>query len=608
MLRKIYSTIIAFSNLSFSLALPYVGMSEVRILSEYDYVVVGGGTSGLTVANRLSENPGVTVLVLEAGDFDANEDFLTIPGLAGGAVGTKYDWNRTYVATEAVNGRTLPAPLGKVVRGSTKLNQMTFNRGSSSDYDRWVELGNEGWGWEALLPYFKKNELFTPPNKEIAKEYNITFDPSVHGTSGYVHSSYSPFFWPTTKNLVRAVKELGIDIAFDHANGSPLGGYFNPHSQNPVSVTRSSAREAYYGSVFGRKNLHLIAGRQVTRVITEKYQGGIKATGVEFAKSRYGVYETVRARKEVILAAGSVHTPQILQVSGIGDSALLSSINVTTIMDLPGVGQNFQEHALVKVTNKLNAPLQRSNLSDATFAAKVREEYEKYRKGPLTSPLGDFLVFMPLSNFSDASSGIYRQAINQDGTDFLPPDTPIQVIEGYKRQHKVLNDRLMSSKSAILEIIWDDGEMLIGLQHPYSRGSIKATSPSTFDAPAADAALAKNPLDVAILAESIRFSRRLVNAAAMDILEPLEVVPGAGVTSNEALEKFIRSTVSNFYHPAGSCKMGALEEGGVVDYELKVYGVEALRVVDASVMPLLPAAHTMATVYAIAEKASENLL
>ncbi|RSM11332.1 hypothetical protein CDV31_006885 [Fusarium ambrosium] len=608
MLQKLCSTLVVLSSLSFTIALSYDGMSEIEILPEYDYVVVGGGTSGLTVANRLSENPGVTVLVLEAGDFDANEDFLTIPGLAGGAVGTKYDWNRTYVATEAVNGRTLPAPLGKVVGGSTKLNQMTFNRGSSSDYDRWVELGNEGWGWEALLPYFKKNELFTPPNKDIAEEYNITFDPSVHGPSGYVHASYSPFFWPTTKNLVQAVNELGIDIAFDHANGSPLGGYFNPHSQDPVSATRSSAREAYYDSVSDRKNLHLIAGRQVTRVITEKHHGNIKVNGVEFAKSRHGVYETVRARKEVILAAGSVHTPQILQVSGIGDSALLSSINVTTIVDLPGVGQNFQEHALVKVTNKLKAPLQRSNLSDATFAAKVREEYEKYRKGPLTSPLGDFLVFMPLSNFSDASSDIYQEATNQDGTEFLPADTPIQVIEGYKRQHKVLNDRLLSSKSAILEIIRDDGEMLIGLQHPYSRGSIKATSPSTFDAPAADAALAKNPLDVAILAESIRFSRRLVNAAAMDILEPLEVVPGAGVTSNEALEKFIRSAVSNFYHPAGSCKMGALEEGGVVDSELKVYGVEALRVVDASVMPLLPAAHTMATVYAIAEKASENLL
>ncbi|RSL54802.1 hypothetical protein CEP54_009664 [Fusarium duplospermum] len=576
------STLLAFGNLQFTIALSYDGMSEIEILPEYDYVVVGGGTSGLTVANRLSENPGITVLVLEAGEFDANEDFLTIPGLAGGAVGTKYDWNRTYVATEDVNGRTLPAPLGKVVGGSTKLNQMSFNRGSSSDYDRWVELGNEGWGWEALLPYFKKNELFTPPNKGIAEEYNITFDPSVHGTSGYVHSSYSPFFWPTTKNLVQAVKELGINIAFDQANGSPLGGYFNPHSESPVSVTRSSAREAYYDSVSDRKNLHLHAGRQVTRVITEKHHGAIKATGVEFSKSRHGVYETVRARKELILAAGSIHTPQILQVSGIGDPALLSSINVTTVVDLPGVGQNFQEHAVVKVINKLKAPLQRSNLTDAMFAAKVRAQYEKYRKGPFTSSLGDFLIFMPLSNFSHASSHIYQDAIRQEGTEFLPADTPIQVIKGYKRQHKVLNDRLLRSESAILEVIWDGGEMLICLQHPYSRGSIKATSSSTFDAPAADPALAKNPLDVAILAESIRFSRRLVNAAAMDILEPLEVVPGAGVTSIEALTEFIRSTVSNFYHPAGSCKMGSREEGGVVDAELKVYACDAMKTPSSS--------------------------
>ncbi|KAL2672469.1 hypothetical protein Neosp_013180 [[Neocosmospora] mangrovei] len=373
-----------------------------------------------------------------------------------------------------------------------------------------------------------QSEVFTPPNKDIAKEYNITFDPSVHGTSGYVHSSYSPFFWPTTKSLVQAVKELGISIAFDQANGSPLGGYFNPHSQDPVSVTRSSAREAYYDSASGRKNFYLAAGQQVTRVLTEKHHGTIKAIGVE-----------------------------------------------------------------------------RSNLTDATFAAKVREQYEYYRKGPLTSPLGDFLVFIPLSNFSDASSGIFQEATNQEGTEYLPAYTQTQVTEGYKRQHKILNGRLRGFKSAILEVIWDDGEMLLCLQHPYSRGSIKAMSPISFDAPVADPGLLKNPLDIAILAEGIRFSRRLVNAPAMQKLEPLEVVPGADVTSNEALEEFIRSTVSNFYHPAGSCKMGSREEGGVVDAELKVYGVEGLRVVDASVMPLLPAAHTMATVYAVAEKAAD---
>ncbi|EEU37666.1 uncharacterized protein NECHADRAFT_87433 [Fusarium vanettenii 77-13-4] len=528
----------------------------------------------------------VTILVLEAGDLLLDDPR---PG-----------WPRV--------------SLGKVVGGSTKLNQMTFNRGSSSDYDRWVELGNEGWGWEAFLPYFKEvqrssisnddkiahesiqSEFFMPPNKDIAQEYNITFDPSVHGTSGYLQSSYSPFFWPTTsqllciyrkdmvnranlfslvENLVQAVKELGINMAFDQADGSPLGGYFNPHSQDPVYVTRSSAREAYYDSASGRTNFHLVAGRQVTRVLTEKHRGTVKAIGVEFAKSRHGIHETVRAKKEVILDAGSIHSPQILQVSGIGDPALLSSINVSTVVDLPGVGQNFQDHAMVKVTNKINAPLQRSNLTDATFAAKVREQYEDYRKGPLTSPLGDFLVFMPLSNFSDASSDIY-QAINQDGTEYLLTDTPNQVVEGCKRQHKILNDQLLDFKSAILEVIWDDGEMLLCLQHPYSRGSIKSMSPSTFDAPVADPGLIKNPLDIAILAEGIIFSRRLVNVPAMQKLEPLEVVRGADVTSNEALEEFIRSTVSNFYHPAGSCKMGSREEGGVVDAELKVYGVEGL--------------------------------
>ncbi|KAI8649919.1 hypothetical protein NCS56_01443000 [Fusarium sp. Ph1] len=326
-------------------ALSYDGMPEIEILKEYDYVVVGGGASGLTGANRLSEDRDVTGLILEVGDVDANEDFLTIPALAGGAVGMKK------------------------FGGSTKLNQMTFNRGSSSDYDRWVELGNEGWGWEALFPYLNKNEIFTPPNKNIAQEYDINFDPSVHGTSGYVHSSYSPFFWPTT----------------------------------------------------------------------------------------------------------------------------------------------------------IKAPLQRSNLTDATFAARDREQYEEYREGPLTSPLGDFLVFMPLSNFSNASSDIYQEAMNQDGTEYLPADTPNQVIEGYKRQHKILNNRLLGSESTIFEVIRDDGKMLLCLQHPYSRGSIKAISPSTFYAPVADPALIKNSLDVTILTEGIRFGRRLVDAPAMQSSSPLKL-------------------------------------------------------------------------------------
>ncbi|KAL6408757.1 GMC oxidoreductase [Ilyonectria robusta] len=574
-----------------------------QLLTAYDYVVVGGGASGLTVANRLSENPDVTVLVIEAGVLDANEDFVTIPGLAGGAVGTKYDWNLTYVASDSLGGRNVSIPQGKVVGGSTKLNRMVFDRGSKSDYDRWATLGNDGWNWSALLPYFKKNEKFTPATAAIAAEYNITYDAAAHGTSGYMHSTYSPFFWPTTKNMVGALKELKIPIAKDQANGSPIGGYFCPHNQDPVTETRSSAREAYYNNFTKRQNLHLLTGQQVTRIVTQKISGAVKVTDVEYAASKNGARQTVCVKKEAILAAGSIHTPQILQVSGIGNPATLSSINVTTVVDLPAVGQNLQDHVLLAVVNVITAPLTSSNLtSNATFAAEARAQYDNQRQGPYTSPTGDFLAFLPLSTYSKNSTSIHAQAVAQDGTTFLPAGTPAEVVKGYRKQQSVLNDKLPKSDSAILEAIWADGVFVLGLQHPYSRGSVKASSANIFDAPIADAGLLRNPLDVKILAEGVRFTRTLTATSAIGSLQPFEVVPGASVASDSDLEQFIRSSASTLFHPAGSCKMGKREEGGVVDGKLKVYGVQGLRIVDASVMPLLPASHTMTTVYAVAER------
>ncbi|KAL6355329.1 hypothetical protein LRP88_10915 [Fusarium phalaenopsidis] len=561
-------------------ALAYPGAKSADLSKEYDYVIVGGGAAGLTVANRLSENPGI----------DANEDFVTIPGLAGGAVGTKYDWNITYPASESLNGRSVSIPLGKVVGGSTKLNRMVFDRGSKADYNDWAELGNKGWDWDTLFPYFKKNEKFTPPNADIKKEYAITTDASAHGTSGYMHSSYSPFFWPTTKNIVKAVQELGITVARDQANGSPIGGYFCPHNQDPKTLTRSSAREAYYESVSSRKNLKILTGQQVTRVLTKKSKSTVKATGVEFATSRDSSRQTVSAKKEVIIAAGAIHSPQILQVSGIGDSALLSSINITTVVDLPGVGQNFHDHVLLAVVNQIQAPIQTSNLtSNATFAAEARAQYDSQKKGPLTSPTGDFLIFLPLSDYSNAASDIHKQAASQDGTKFLPPGTPADVAKSYQKQQKLLSEKLLDKKTAILELIWSDGALVLGLQHPFSRGSVKAKSSNIFDAPVA------NP----------EFARKLVEAPSIKSLAPVEVVPGANVTSDGDLEQFIRSSAGTLFHPAGSNRIGKREEGGVVDENLRVYGVDGLRIVDASVIPLLPAAHTMTTVYAVAERAAD---
>ncbi|KAG5660275.1 hypothetical protein KAF25_003797 [Fusarium avenaceum] len=605
MLNSQVLALAAVGCLQAATAVAYKSAQDANVRAEYDYIIVGAGASGLTVANRLTEDPAITVLVIEAGDFDKNEDFMTIPGLAGGAVGTKYDWNLTYPATSSLNGRNISAPLGKVVGGSTKLNRMVFDRGSKADYDRWAELGNGDWQWKTLLPFFKKTEKFTPPTAEIKKEYGVTTDPSAHGSSGHIDSSYSSFFWPTTKNLVQAVGELDIDVAADQANGNAIGGYFCPHNLDPKTVTRSSAQD-YYSAVSQRKNLQLLASHQVTRIVTKKSGSSVTATGVEYAKDRTSTKKTVKAKREVILAAGSIHTPQILQVSGIGDPALLSSINVPLVVDLAAVGQNFHDHVLLAVVNTITAPLQTGNLtSNATFAAEARAQYDQQKKGPLTSPTGDFLLFLPLSNYTSAASNIHKQAASQDGAKFLPSNTPAEVIKGYKKQQKVLNDKLLDTKSAILEVIWSDGVAVLGLQHPYSRGSVKAKSSNIFDSPEANPEFLKNPLDVAILAEGVRFARKLSGAPSIKSLKPVELVPGATVTSDDDLEQFIRSSASTLFHPAGSCKIGSRSEGGVVDEKLRVYGLKGLRIVDASVIPLLPATHTMTTVYAIAEKAAD---
>ncbi|KAF1925755.1 GMC oxidoreductase [Didymella exigua CBS 183.55] len=577
-----------------------------ELLKEYDYVVVGGGASGLTVANRLSEQSAVTVLVIEAGQFDQNEDFVTIPGLAGGAVGTKYDWNTTYAASEFLGGRNVSVAQGKIVGGSTKLNRMVFDRGAKSDYDGWEALGNEGWNWESLLPYFKKNEIFSPPVDEIRDEYNITWDENAHGYEGHMHSTYSPFIWPTTKNLVEATRSLNIPIPHDQANGNAIGGYFTPHNMDPTEYRRSSADEAYYDTAAKRENFHLIAGHQATRILTYT-NSTVKATGVEFAASSNATVQSVKAKREVILAAGTLHTPQLLQVSGIGDPALLSNIDVPTVVNLPAVGQSLHDHVYVAVVNAINTTLAQSSLltSNATFAAEARHQYDSEKRGPYTSPTGDFLLFLPLSTYTNESATIHAAALAADASLSLPSDAPAEVAAGYAASYESLNSKLLADDAAFLEILWSDGVMVLGLEHPYSRGSVKAGSKSMFDAPIADAGFLRNPLDTVLLREALRFSRRLVAQPSIAELNPFEAVPGANVTSDADIDAYIKNSAGTLWHPAGSCKLGKREDGGVVDAELKVYGIEGLRIVDASVFPILPAAHTMTTVYAVAERAAD---
>jgi len=230
------------------------------------------------------------------------------------------------------------------------------------------------------------------------------------------------------------------------------------------------------------------------------------------------------------------------------------------------------------------------------------------RTGPLTTPGNDFLQFLSLHMYSDLADSIHGQAAAGNVSLSLPLDAPAEVVRGYQALYHSLTERLLSNSTAMLEVIWADGTLVLVLQHPYSRGFIKASSSNAFDAPIRDAGLLRNPLDVALLREAIRFGRRLLMTDELSRLSPSELLPGVNITSNQGLDDFIRQGAETIAHPVGSCKMGPREQGGVVDKELKVYSVEGLRIVDASVMPAIPAAHTMATVYAVASKAGDMIV
>ncbi|KAL3490339.1 hypothetical protein BJX62DRAFT_238152 [Aspergillus germanicus] len=581
--------------------------SETQLRSSYDYVIIGGGVSGLTVANRLSENPKNSILVIEA--VIKNEDYIIIPGLAGGAIGTKYDWNLTYAPNPDAAGRAPSIPQGKAVGGSSLLNRMVFDRGSRADYDRWRALGNRGWGWKDLLPFFKKSETFTPPTEEIQAEWNVTYDPSVHGSSGPIQSSYAPWIWPSTKHFIKALTGLGIRIPKDAASGDAVGLYLSPHNQDLVTATRSDARRGYWEAASHRPRLNLLPGRTVTRLATKQTPKGPKVTGVEFVSSKCKSPTVVKVGKEAILAAGALHTPQLLQLSGIGDPAILSPLNIPIVAKVPGVGRNLQDHVYVPVVFSFDFPLTAANLTaNATFAAEALELYNTHKTGPYADATGDFLAFLSTDSFTSQTDNLHSLASAQDPSSYLDGDTPPSVQRGYAAQHKLLTEGITATNQAQIEVLWADGTFVIGLQHPFSRGSVRpASSADPLAAPLADAAFLRNPLDIAILIEAIKFARTVAHTPELAPFNPVELVPGAAVSTDTDLEAYIRGAAESLFHPSGTCAVGKQEDGGVVDTEFRVHGVRGLRVVDASVFPVLPAAHIQSSVYAVAEMAVEAI-
>ncbi|KAL0065383.1 hypothetical protein AAF712_007589 [Marasmius tenuissimus] len=561
-------------------------ISSGQLRPDYDYIIAGGGQSGLVIANRLSEDSTKTVLVVEYGTFDDT------PSQVEPSSATQYAarnlFNLTSVVQPGAGNRAGTVYAAAVVGGGSTVNGMMFDRGSAEDYNNWEKLGNTGWGWEGLLPYFKKSTKFnTPPDPAIVSQYNITYDTSAYGTDGPIQATYPPWVWPGTKIQFQAWNDIGVPTQYEAALGKSYNAFWVP-SNVDNNIRRSYSRNQYFDPVKSRTNLHLLTQYRVNEVqfSTTKRAESVKIQQRGTANGAATI--TVKANKEIILAAGWLHTPHVLQRSGVGPSALLRQANIPVVADLPGVGSNLQDHpaAFIQFSYTRDVtPNPGSLQSNATFRTWAQQQWEQ-RKGPLSMLTGNSLATVPLTTMNPSGyQAIINKALAQTPAQYLPKTYTTTQINGFIEQRKVLTASYGSSTNGIFEIPFSGGASTsLCLEKPLSRGTVTINTSDRYAEPTVDFQTNVNPADIDLAISAVKFYRKWMQAPSMQQLGPTEQSPGAGQTTDAQLSS---TSVGWFLQ------------------KLLVYGVTGLSVGDISIIPLIPATHTCATVYAIAEKAAD---
>lgn len=537
----------------------------------------------------------------------------------GDGLGTSYDWNLWTAPQTYLDGAERPYDMGRGVGGGSLINGMCWTRGGKADYDAWVTLGNPGWGWDDLLPYFKKSENYTDNvDSHFSRELYIKPSPSTHGSDGYVHVSYPRYFYNQSQLFLDGLRELGIPILTDPNNGTAAGGMLIPDSINPDNQTRSYARLDYFDTVINtRQNLHVATHQHVTRVLIDgphnvrsrNYPAGLWVSGVEFLTDGSLAFHNVSCSREVILSAGAVHTPQILESSGIGDPALLSKFGIPVIINLPGVGNNFQDHPYVGVvyyygnSSYFNIDMLYNN---PQLFTQLEQEYYVNKTGPWTAGAINTVAFPSLPSISLNWTNMMYDAANQSTSQHLLSGLDSTIIAGYEAQKAILVNFLSRPDVGAYEILNDNiGLLSVATMHPFSRGSVHIQSTNPFLQPLIDPRYCSNSLDCQVLVEALLFNNQLIDTKSMRLLEPGPYAPFLPNATAENLMPAIQTGLRTEFHGTGTTSMLPLNLGGVVDTHLRVYGTKNLRVVDAGIIPLVPAAHLQAPVYAIAEKAAD---
>lgn len=528
-------------------------------MQTFDYIIVGAGTAGCVLANRLSADPSKTVLLLEAGKKD-NYFWIDIPvGYLYTIGNPRTDWCFNTEPDPGLNGRSIGYARGKVLGGCSSINAMIYMRGQRSDYDHWAQLGNRGWGWDDVLPIFKRSENY----QHGADEF--------HGTDGELRVEERRVNWEILEAWRNAAEECGIPKIEEFNRGDNFGNaYFQ---MNQKSGRRWSATRAFLDPIKHRPNLTIVTEAVVTNLNFRKEGGKLTASGVNVKTPKGNL--TWQANNEVILSAGAIASPQLLQLSGIGPGQLLQQHGIAINKEINGVGGNLQDHLQVRIIYKVDNTVTLNQRARTPWGmAAMGLEYMLRKTGPMTMPPSQLGAF-------------YKSDPNQPSANIEWHVQPLSLEKFGEPLHRF---------NAITPSVCN--------LRPTSRGHIHIQSSDVHQAPLIMPNYLATDEDVDVAVKSVKLTRKIMQAQALARFNPIEFKPGSELQSEDELSNAARNLGTTIFHPVGTCKMGS-DLDAVVDDRLNVHGIHKLRIADASVMPTITSGNTNAPTVMIAERASD---